>query len=157
MSFPNAPTDGQIYTNNLGTSYIYSASRGAWLLDNGGVTLTPQYAYLTVPFQLFDPSPFTGTIPCTCEKISGFTFDSNTLTCTKAGDYLLFAGPLKSGSLLYSQAVYKNGAELIMLGFGTDEFPTEIIVSLNIGDTLNFHILDANYTDKMVLTIHGLT
>ena len=44
MSFPYNPTDGQNYTNNLGTSYTYSASRGAWLLSGYTGATQPVYA-----------------------------------------------------------------------------------------------------------------
>lgn len=34
MAFPTSPVDGQQYTTALGTKYIFSLSRGAWLIES---------------------------------------------------------------------------------------------------------------------------
>jgi len=38
MSFPNSPTNGQLYTNALGTVYLYDSTRTAWNISTQTVT-----------------------------------------------------------------------------------------------------------------------
>ena len=37
MSFPSSPVNGQLYTNALGTEYIYVSADGAWKIHSATI------------------------------------------------------------------------------------------------------------------------
>jgi hypothetical protein len=47
MAFPLTPTDGEFYTNTLGTVYRYDSTRTAWLISTTGAA-SPSFNSVTI-------------------------------------------------------------------------------------------------------------